>query len=293
MKFLNTLFLTALAVPMLGETVDFHRDIAPILREYCVGCHNNDDLDGELSVETFQLLLKGGENGAPIKPGDRAASLLAKVITKQVKPHMPPRREPQPAPTQVDTLLRWIDQGAKPPSDDRSIIANLTVPKIQPAGNALSPVTAMAISKNGQLAVGRYGRAEFGDKSFSGISGKVNAIAISSDNKFLAVAGGTPGLNGIATLFNLETGKKIRDLSNGHRDALYGIAFSPDGSQLATAGYDRLIQIWNPITGERLRTLEGHNGAVYEIAFSPDGRVLASSGGDSSVKLWNTTDGQR
>jgi len=293
MKFLNTLFLIALAVPMLGETVDFHRDVAPILREFCVGCHNNDDLDGELSVETFKLLIQGGENGTPIKPGDRAASLLAKVITKQTKPHMPPRKEPQPASGQVDTLLRWIDQGAKPPADDRSILANLTVPFIKPSGDALSPVTAMAISKNGQLAVGRYGRVEFGDKSFSGISGKVNAIAISSDNKFLAVAGGTPGLNGTATLFNLETGKKIRDYSDGHRDALYGIAFSPDGSQLATAGYDRLIQIWKPITGERLRTLKGHNGAVYRIAFSPDGRVLASAGGDSSVKLWNTTDGQR
>ena len=83
MRFLNTLFLSALAIPALAETVDFHRDVAPILREYCVGCHNNDDLEGELSVETFQLLMKGGENGSPIKAGDRAESLLAKVITKQ------------------------------------------------------------------------------------------------------------------------------------------------------------------------------------------------------------------
>ncbi len=293
MKFLNTLFLITMAVPMLGETVDFHRDVAPILREYCVGCHNNDDLDGELSVETFQLLMQGGENGTTIKPGDRAGSLLAKVITKQGKPHMPPRKEPQPVPAQVETLLWWIDQGAKPPAGDRSIIANLTVPKIQPAGNALSPVTAMATSKNGQLAIGRSGRVQFGDKAFSGVAGKVNAIAISPDNKILAVAGGTPGLNGIATLFSLESGKKIRELSDGHRDAIYGIAFSPDGSQLATAGYDQLIQLWNSDSGGQLLSLKGHNGAVYGIAFSPDGGALASAGGDSSVKLWNTTSGLR
>jgi len=292
MKFLNTLLLSVLAVSVSGETVDFHRDIAPILREYCVGCHNNDDLDGELSVETFKLLMKGGENGTPIKPGDRAGSLLAKVLTKRAKPYMPPRREPQLSPAQVDTLLRWIDQGAKSPDDDRSILANLTVPEVEPADDALSPVTAMALSKNGQLAVGRYGRVQIGDRTFSGITGKVNAIAISPNNKTLAVAGGTPGLNGVATLFDLESGKKLRDLT-GHRDALYGIAFSPDGSQLATAGYDRVIQLWNPESGERLRTLKGHNGAVYSIAFSPDGRILASAGGDSSVKLWNTADGQR
>ena len=207
MKFLNTLLLSVLAVSVSGETVDFHRDIAPILREYCVGCHNNDDLDGELSVETFKLLMKGGENGTPIKPGDRAGSLLAKVLTKRAKPYMPPRREPQLSPAQVNTLLRWIDQGAKSPDNDQSILANLTVPEVEPAGDALSPVTAMALSKNGQLAVGRYGRVQIGDRTFSGITGKVNAIAISPDNKTLAVAGGTPGLNGVATLFDLESGK--------------------------------------------------------------------------------------
>lgn len=292
MKILNTVFLTSLAFSVLGETVDFHRDVAPILREYCVGCHNNDDLEGELSVETFKLLMKGGENGTPIKGGDQMESLLAQVITKQAKPYMPPRRDPQLSAAQVDTILHWIDQGAKPPTRDRSILANLTVPDVNPADKLINPVTSMAISKNGKLAIGRYGRIQFGEKTLTGISGKVNAITISNNNKTLAVAGGTPGLNGVATLFNLENGKKLHVLT-GHRDALYGIAFSPDGSQLATAGYDRIIQIWNTTSGEILRTLKGHNGAVFGIAFSPDGSVLATAGGDSSVKLWNTENGQR
>ena len=74
MKTLVAFFLTAPSVPMVAETVDFHREVAPILREYCVGCHNNKDLDGDLSVETFNQLIKGGENGKPIKPGNRTDS---------------------------------------------------------------------------------------------------------------------------------------------------------------------------------------------------------------------------
>lgn len=79
MKFLNTLILAYIALPPLGATVDFHKDVAPILREYCAGCHNNVDLEGEMSVETFKLLMKGGENGATIQPGNASDSLLIKA----------------------------------------------------------------------------------------------------------------------------------------------------------------------------------------------------------------------
>ena len=133
--------------------------------------------------KTFQLLMKGGENGPPIKAGDRAESLLAKVITKQAKPHMPPRREPQLSPAQVDTLLRWIDQGAKPPADDRSILANLNVPDIEAGGNALSPVTRDGHWQKRATRNQPLRRSQIGDKMFDGISGKVNAIAISPDKK--------------------------------------------------------------------------------------------------------------
>ena len=132
MKILNTVFLTSLAITVFGETVDFHRDVAPILRQYCVGCHNNDDLEGDLSVETFKLLMKGGENGTPIKAGDQLESLLAKVITKKAKPYMPPRQEPQLSASQIDTILRWIDQGAnRLNATNRSLLTSLFLQSVR------------------------------------------------------------------------------------------------------------------------------------------------------------------
>ena len=79
-RFSALLFL--ITVSAVAAT-DFHKDVAPILREYCAGCHNNDDLEGEFSVETFQSLMKGGEAGKPIQAADAKNSLLFQHLTGQ------------------------------------------------------------------------------------------------------------------------------------------------------------------------------------------------------------------
>ena len=292
MKILKATFLFA-ALPIAAAPPDFHKDVAPILREYCAGCHNDEDLEGEFSMETFKSLMKGGENGSGIVAGKAADSLLWQQIAKQKKPHMPPRKEPQLAAAHLATLKAWIDGGAKQPAHDRSILATLNVPKVAAARLAKPPITALAVSGGGIRAVAFFGKVQVGKRAFTGHAGKVNAIAFSPDEKFLVAATGVTGLRGEAVLWNLKTGQRVRTFGEGHRDTLYGTVFSPKGDVLATAGYDRLIQLWNVKTGKRLRTLEGHNGAVHGIAFSPDGSVLASAGGDSAVKLWNTKTGQR
>ena len=86
------------------------------------------------------------------------------------------------------------------------------------------------------------------------------------------------------------------------------VAFSPDGRLLATAGGgghetiqifvvsgsgDNQAWLWDPATGEQLRTLTGHTGAVYGVAFSPDGRLLATASRDKTVLLWDPATGEQ
>ena len=89
----------------------------------------------------------------------------------------------------------------------------------------------------------------------------------------------------MARLYDCATGAE-RPLA-GHRDFVSGLAFSPDGSTLATGSMDGSIRLWNTASGECRASLPGHMQETTDVAFSPDGRTLASLGRNESLKLWN------
>ena len=72
------------------------------------------------------------------------------------------------------------------------------------------------------------------------------------------------------------------------------LAWSPDGEWLASsASLDRTIQVWNPATGAKRRTLPGHPKEIRSLAWSRDGQRLASAGDDGSVKVWDVATGEK
>ena len=75
----------------------------------------------------------------------------------------------------------------------------------------------------------------------------------------------------------------------GHSDWVASVAFSPDGSTLASGSADKTVKLWDVHTGELLQTLEGHKELLTSVAFSPDGSRLASSSEDKTIRLWDVS----
>ena len=80
--------------------------------------------------------------------------------------------------------------------------------------------------------------------------------------------------------------------SRGMRLWSTSVAFSLDGSKLASASWDKTVRRWDASTGEDLWTLVGHTDTVIRIAFSSNGSMLVSGSEDNSVRLWGALTGE-
>ena len=71
------------------------------------------------------------------------------------------------------------------------------------------------------------------------------------------------------------------------------MAFSPDGTRIASGSDDSTVRLWDAHTGQPIgQPLTGHTDAVSSVAFSPDGTRIASGSGDDTVRLWDAHTGQ-
>ena len=77
----------------------------------------------------------------------------------------------------------------------------------------------------------------------------------------------------------------------GHFDALWGVAWSPDGTRLLSGSHDGTARVWDANSGIELFALAGPSLSISAVAWSPDGTRLLTAAEDHSVRVWDATTG--
>ncbi|MFO0852553.1 MAG: serine/threonine-protein kinase [Gemmataceae bacterium] len=189
--------------------------------------------------------------------------------------------------------------------DGQSVIAGMTrgqyaclkLPGLQPllAGQvcetnlvavaATATGRAVAADSRGRLAFGPADRMPQPSIAFCDGGSNTN-VAVLPRTGVVA----SRGEGGTVVVWDTATGRELTRLS-AHAQTVEALAFSPDGTHLATGSTDKTVRVWDWRTGQLVHTMADAQGAIRGLAFSPDGRTLAIAGDDRAVRLWRTDTG--
>jgi WD40 repeat protein len=134
------------------------------------------------------------------------------------------------------------------------------------------------------------------EHTLEGHTRRVNSVAFSRDGSKLASGSGDrmafdPSDDATVRVWDVATGQVEHTLKD-HLGPVNSVAFSRDGSKLASGSHDHTVKVWDVATGQVEYTHVGHSEWVSSVAFSRDGSKLASGSHDHTVQVWDVATGQ-
>lgn len=252
------------AAPEQRGPVRFQDELLPLLAANCLACHNSKTKEGGISLETVATIVAGGDSGPGVVPGKPAESiLLARAAHRDADADtMPPQGNSVGArslsPEELSLLERWIAEGAA-------------------AGSA---ATVRPIDWR-PLAAGT-GAVVCVDMT---VDGRLTAAARGSRVSLFDTISGTPQ----GDLIDRAAGYDGSVSAQAHRDPIGALAFSPDGTTIATGSF-RTIKLWKRMA-PRIAEL-ADTAAATATAVSPDGAHIAFGMPDGKVAVVDATSGK-
>lgn len=302
--------------------INFADHIAPIIDEYCLGCHRGSRARNGLKLDRAAGLFEGGSSGTTVVPGDPDASLLYQVVKRTREPFMPYEEDPLPK-DMVETIRQWIEGGAlesassKPrivdsPKIDLSIEPaqnnRPTGELVMPSGLRLDPywwstrantITAMgaspwapviAVSGHRQVVLYHTDTLELlGVLEYP--EGIVNSLRFSRNGAVLIAGGGQSARHGQVTGWDVRTGRRLFDIGD-EPDAVLAADLTNDHRRLALGGSDRIVRVYAIETGELLYEITKHTDWVTALSFSPDGVLLVTGDRSGGLFVWEADTGR-
>lgn len=165
---LVAIVVNSIALSTNGAEDDFSPKVAAIFERRCISCHNDNDREGELSLQTEAALRSGGESGHVIDLGDPATSLLLEYVSGD-DPEMPKDAEPL-QPDEVAAIREWIAAGAKwsaiEPLEDKSL-ADTNWWSLQPVARPAVPEFTGELASMAKTPIDRFILAKLAEKNLT------------------------------------------------------------------------------------------------------------------------------
>ncbi|MBX3179769.1 MAG: hypothetical protein KF886_20640 [Candidatus Hydrogenedentes bacterium] len=301
---------------------NFAEHVKPIFEARCFRCHNADSAKGGLNLALHATALEGGSSGKVIVPGDPDGSRILALVMQTEEPVMPPSGDPL-KPEEIDTIRRWIADGA--PADSKSkrmakkktdtaedgpvfVAASFDGPPPMPEAAYPAPHTLpgrgvvaravdtspraplMAVGADRQVLVYNSDTNDlFGALPFP--EGDIYTLTFSVNGELLLAAGGQEGDMGISVLWDIRTGER-KGTYGQYYDTVLAADISPDHRMIALGGPNRKVRVYSAETGEEIYSLDKHNDWIQAVKFTPDGEVLASADRGGGMYFWQAANGR-
>ncbi len=247
-----------------------------------------------------------------------SASTAATALVDEIAPVLSGRQHTRPLPVQLEEPMAVVDtiatRDTQAQADELEYVEDFsprshefTYTRHTAALKAVrwSPDGKFIASAGGDGSV-QVWDASIGTHVFShnGHQGTINTLAWSPLNAVLdpeqswRIA--SAGADTTVQLWNVvrkDDGEELLPQTDvfsyrGHADEVHVVAWSSDGSRIASAGAGTTVQVWDVATGKELLTYRGHLNSVRVLVWSPDGSSIASAAGDTSVHIWHASTGE-